>query len=259
MHGIQCDEVEFQNCSSLVNSKYILVHTVYTASHGASGTYRYRFPQHGALHLITLRPLSGAYESQQNAWLQVGPFSQFPSSWQPESPPQSDHPDVACHCQSSTAKCWPHTRASCCHACHLKLLRLWTLQLPPLVHGWASSAPLTCWKRLGWTRDHLNPLCISIYQYIKVYTSMYVYVPDCMYWHIVHTRYVLVCTCVQKRSCRARAHLGWTFSACSLLILAQVAVCTCMNKYTLLPVGIYQYIPVYTSMYQYILVHTSIL
>ena len=26
MHGIQCDEVEFQNCSSLVNYKYILVH-----------------------------------------------------------------------------------------------------------------------------------------------------------------------------------------------------------------------------------------
>ena len=32
MHGIQCDEVEFQNCSSLVNSWYILVHT---------GTYWY--------------------------------------------------------------------------------------------------------------------------------------------------------------------------------------------------------------------------
>ena len=32
MHGIQCDEVEFQNCSKLVNSWYIPVHT---------GTYRY--------------------------------------------------------------------------------------------------------------------------------------------------------------------------------------------------------------------------
>ena len=32
MHGIQCDEVEFQNCSSLVSSWYILVHT---------GTYWY--------------------------------------------------------------------------------------------------------------------------------------------------------------------------------------------------------------------------
>ena len=27
MHGIQCDEVEFQNCTSLVKYKYILVHT----------------------------------------------------------------------------------------------------------------------------------------------------------------------------------------------------------------------------------------
>ena len=32
MHGIQCDEVEFQNCTSLVKYKYILVHT---------GIYRY--------------------------------------------------------------------------------------------------------------------------------------------------------------------------------------------------------------------------
>ena len=27
MHGIQCDEVEFHNCTSLVKYKYILVHT----------------------------------------------------------------------------------------------------------------------------------------------------------------------------------------------------------------------------------------
>ncbi len=56
---------------------------------------------------------------------------------------------------------------------------------------------------------HLNPFCISIYQYIQVCTGTHVYIWVCTgtYW------YVLVCTCVQKRSCRARAHLGWTFSA----------------------------------------------
>jgi hypothetical protein len=86
MHGIQCDKVEFQNSSSLVNCKYILVHT---------GMYWYVHVQAST----TIRPPSCAYWSQQNALL--GPFSQFSSTWQ--SPPQSDHPGVACHCQSSTA------------------------------------------------------------------------------------------------------------------------------------------------------------
>ena len=70
---------------------------------------------------------------------------------------------------------------------------------------------------------HLNPFCISIYQYIQVCTGTYVYiwVRTSTYW------YVLVCTCVQKRSCRARAHLGWTFSASwhwFFSLLAQEAV-----------------------------------
>ena len=42
MHGIQCNEVEFQNYSSLVNSWYILVHT---------GTYRYRRKPNSTLAL----------------------------------------------------------------------------------------------------------------------------------------------------------------------------------------------------------------
>ncbi len=46
-------------------------------------------------------PPSGAHDSAQNAWL--GPSSQF-SSWL-QSPPQSDHPGVACHGQSSTTTC----------------------------------------------------------------------------------------------------------------------------------------------------------
>ena len=91
MHGIQCDKVEFQNCTSLVKYKYILVYT---------GTYWYILPKHSKLHLITLHPPSGAYESQQNAWL--GPFSQFSSAWR--SPPQSDHPGEAFHCQSSASR-----------------------------------------------------------------------------------------------------------------------------------------------------------
>ncbi len=64
------------------------------------------------------------------------------------------------------------------------------------------------------------PLVCSTYQY-------------CMYWYIVHTRYVLVCTCVQKRSCRARARFGWT---CSRL----------------------QHVLVWTSTHFYLLVYTSI-
>ncbi len=41
---------------------------------------------------------------------------------------------------------------------------------------------------------HLNPFCISIYQYIQVYTGTYVYVLVCpsTYW------YILICTGVQK-------------------------------------------------------------
>jgi len=31
---------------------------------------------------------------------------------------------------------------------------VWTRQLPPSAHAWASPAPQTCWKRPGWTRDH---------------------------------------------------------------------------------------------------------
>ncbi len=77
-----------------------------------AGTYMYRHQPDSALRLIMLCPPSCAYESRQNVWL--GPFAQFPSAWQ--SPPQSDHPGVACHCQSFTAKCSPHTR--CCNACH---------------------------------------------------------------------------------------------------------------------------------------------
>ncbi len=70
---------------------------------------------------------------------------------------------------------------------------------------------------------HLNPFCIGIYQYIQVCTGTYVYVRvrTSTYW------YVLVCTCVQKQSCRARAHLGWTFSASwhwIFSLLAQEAV-----------------------------------
>ena len=55
MHGIQCDMVEFQNCTSLVKYKYIPVHT---------GIYRYVLPKHSKLHLIMLHPPSYAYESQ---------------------------------------------------------------------------------------------------------------------------------------------------------------------------------------------------
>ena len=66
-----------------------------------TGTYWYILRKHSKLHLLTLHPPSGAYESQQNAWL--GPVSQFSSAWR--SPPQSDHPGEAFHGQSSTARC----------------------------------------------------------------------------------------------------------------------------------------------------------
>ena len=70
---------------------YILVHT---------GIYLYIVEKNGKLHLIMCSPPSGAYESAQISWL--GPSSQISSLRQ--SPPQSDHPGVACHGQSSTAK-----------------------------------------------------------------------------------------------------------------------------------------------------------
>jgi len=135
---------------------------------------------------------------------------------------------------------------------------------------------------------HLNPFCISIYQYIQVCTGTYVYiwVRTSTYW------YVLVCTCVQKRSCRARAHLGWTFSASwhwFFSLLAQEAVPEALSttgtflsdgpgsiawllckprkpisqwfQNLLYDESTYQYIPVCTSMYWlviywYILVYT---
>ncbi len=53
--------------------------------------YRYRLQQISTLHLITLHPPSGAYESLQNVWL--GPLSLFSSSL--KSCPHSDHPGVA--------------------------------------------------------------------------------------------------------------------------------------------------------------------
>ncbi len=66
MHGIQCGEVEFQNCSSLVDAWYIPVHT---------GTYWYRRKPNSTLHWITLCPPSCAYKSLQNDWL--GPSHSF--------------------------------------------------------------------------------------------------------------------------------------------------------------------------------------
>ncbi len=50
MHGIRCDEVKFQNSSSLDYSKYILVHT------GVYRKYRYILQQTSTLHLIALHP-----------------------------------------------------------------------------------------------------------------------------------------------------------------------------------------------------------
>ncbi len=114
-----------------------MVHTTYyywyilVPWHTLEGMYKYRRKPNSTLHLITLCPPSSASESQQNAWL--GLFAQFPSAWQ--SPPQSDHPGVACQSQSSTAKCWPHTR--CCHACHLKL--------PSLHSPLGTLNPCACW------------------------------------------------------------------------------------------------------------------
>ncbi len=103
MHAILYDEVNFQNFSSLNYSKYTLVHTCMYRH------VRYRLQQSSTLHLITLHPPSSAFKSQQNVWL--GPLSLFSSS--SKSRPHSNHPGVACHTQSSTATCWPHTR--CCH------------------------------------------------------------------------------------------------------------------------------------------------
>jgi hypothetical protein len=90
-----------------------------------------------------------------------------------------------------------------------------------------------------WLLFQYIPVHTRIYWYVRVCTSTYWYVlaystyQYCMYWYIVHTRYVLVCTWVQKQSCRARALLGWT---CSRL----------------------QYVMVWTSTHFYLLVYTSI-
>ena len=144
-------------------------------------------------------PPSYAYESAQNAWL--GPSSQF-SSWR-RSPPQSDHPGVACHCQSSTTTCVDLIHIAATPA-------IWSCSVCT-THGEERTPVLAklVWDCGGWVASHThsrpsapenNVNTRSIYQYIPVHTGMYQYilVCICMYtYELVHSttsQYILVCT-----------------------------------------------------------------
>ena len=186
MHGIQYDEVEFQNCTSLVKYKYILVHTGiyrYVLVH-TSKTQQTSF-DHALSSLLHL-PVS----AERLAWSFFTVFFLIAVSFTVR-PPRRGFP-------------WPKF--------HSQVLTSYTLQ-PRLPSAAAESAqpmgnpePL-CWLNLCGTAHTTTPqnrhyivnmsgmylyipLHTGMYQYIPLYTSMYWYIPvhTSTYWYVqVHT------------------------------------------------------------------------
>ena len=230
MHGIQCDDVEFHNCTSLVKYKYILVHTGiywYVLVH-TSKTQQTSF-DHAPSSLLRLR-----VSAEHLAWSFLTVFFRTVVS-STVRPPRCGFPRPKFHSQMLTSyTLQPHLPSAAAESA-----------LPM-----ENSEPL-CLLNLCGTAHTTNSQkqnnivnMSEIHQYIAVHASMYQYIlvyTSTYYYILVHTctyQYVLVCTSTILLK-YVQVYRG---------IYQYILVCTCVH-HVLVHTRTYQYVLCWRSRY----------